>query len=275
MDHSAPIGSVTIEGRLFGAGSSRFQAVTLYQMDDRIYLRDSAMKIIGSIDLAQVVPDRPVAGLPRKLNLPSGELLEIDDHMAVEEMMAESRRTRPRRPVSLGLSFGRWVVLIGLAILMPAAFWFSYPLAADSIARSLPVSLEQTLGASSLQQFDKVLFSPSELSVSEQDRMQVLFDSIVDASSLPPDSTRLVFRRSGLLGANAVALTDGTIVMLDDLVALARRDDELWTFTHATFSKNESLFIVTVSPLRCIYSLRKSSLLSDIELLVSKCILGS
>ena len=73
---------------------------------------------------------------------------------------------------------------------------------------------------------DKVFFFESLLSDERQNDLQNKF------SNLLPDSKEgleysLVFRQGGLIGANAFALPDGTIVMTDELVELAHYDDEI------------------------------------------------
>ncbi|MDF1747883.1 MAG: M48 family metallopeptidase [Alphaproteobacteria bacterium] len=216
-----------VHGRLFMAGSSRFQEVTVRCIDSQLFVRNDVLRVMHSADLRTITLDSPVAGVSRKLTFPDGAVLEIQDHMAVEEMLALGLEKPVRRPRSYGLSLGKWAILVLAAILMPVVFWFLYPITADAIARALPESLERKIADTSLDQMDKVTFSPSRLSFSKKRDIWHLFREVSAAAEAPFGSVKLEFRRSEIFGANAIALPDGTIVMLDGLVQLANNNDEL------------------------------------------------
>jgi Zn-dependent protease with chaperone function len=124
------------------------------------------------------------------------------------------------RPWLAALAVG--LVALGSWLLVDRAL----PVAADEIARRIPREAEKLLGESTLQGMDRFLLHPSKLPAARQEALRAKFTALAQRAG---DSTpyRLEFRESPALGANAFALPSGVIVMLDGLVQLARRDDEI------------------------------------------------
>jgi Zn-dependent protease with chaperone function len=78
----------------------------------------------------------------------------------------------------------------------------------------------------SLQWIDSKLMDPSELAPERQEALRSGFRSWAAALPEAP-AWKLLFRKSGI-GPNAFALPDGTILMTDELVALAEKDEEIY-----------------------------------------------
>ncbi|HPM41079.1 MAG TPA: ComEC/Rec2 family competence protein [bacterium] len=103
---------------------------------------------------------------------------------------------------------------------------FGVPAMADFAARTLPTSVDQALGAQSLQILDKAFLNPSELPAARQLELQAKFRAM--STEIDRDHAyRLELRASPALGPNALALPSGIVVMTDELVLLAKHDDEL------------------------------------------------
>lgn len=181
------------------------------------------------VSLTETRVDRPVAGLPRRLVFRTGEVFECDDHDSFETALAFAERRDRRRAGPSEIGPIRWTALIVAAILMPVAIWYLFPYAADGIARALPRSLDRALGQSTFEQMDGTVFVDSDVSPKRKSELNEIFRSIVRVSDLSPNDVRLRFRKGRFKGLNenAIALPDGTIVLFDGLVALARHDDEL------------------------------------------------
>jgi Zn-dependent protease with chaperone function len=106
------------------------------------------------------------------------------------------------------------------------AYWFGLPLAARGLADRMPASALEGLSDQTLQILDGQVFVPSELPVARQQALTARFATIrwPTTASIP---MRVLYRKSDQLGANALALPSGTIVVTDGLVALAKSDDEI------------------------------------------------
>lgn len=76
-----------------------------------------------------------------------------------------------------------------------------------------------------LERLDERVLSPTELAQQRQSTLQNQFAFLT--AGLQDFRFTLRFRKGNMVGANAFALPDGTIVMTDELVALADNDFEL------------------------------------------------
>jgi predicted Zn-dependent protease len=103
---------------------------------------------------------------------------------------------------------------------------YGVPALARHVAFALPVAVESSLGRESLAALDHLFFAPSGLPASRRAELTGLFRRMT--AILPGTAgCRLEFRASKQLGANALALPAGIVVVTDDLVKMAHNDDEL------------------------------------------------
>ncbi|MBA4382200.1 MAG: Zn-dependent protease, partial [Sideroxydans sp.] len=107
-----------------------------------------------------------------------------------------------------------------------ASYVYLLPWSAEAIAKRVPDGVLQKMGSSTLDTLDKLMLQPSKLDTARQ---QALVAAYAKLRPLPDSkmSYHIVFRSSPRMGPNAFALPDGTIVMLDELVALTENDDEI------------------------------------------------
>lgn len=127
-----------------------------------------------------------------------------------------------RHPVELRCSAGA-LVLTGGAIsrqyALAAGFAFvtwGLPAAAEKIAAALPPSLDQRRGQSAARALETRLVAPSRLSDQRLAQVQQVLRAIVPAATSQP--IRLLVRSAPRLGANALALPDGAIMITDAMV---------------------------------------------------------
>jgi Zn-dependent protease with chaperone function len=92
-----------------------------------------------------------------------------------------------------------------------------------------PISVENYLGKHTLDTFDheKIgYFAPTELPIARQTAIQTALATLCKKTNNCPEY-QLNFRKSPAVGANAFALPAGYIVITDELVVLAKNDDEI------------------------------------------------
>ena len=167
------------------------------------------LKLIGAdvseiFDLRRVRRSLRIANTPRWLYLPGGGACVTQDNEAVDRITRTRGYDRVRK-------VARTIADLG---------------AADEIARRIPREAETLLGESTLQGMDRFLLQPSALPAARQQALRAKFAALM-ARAGSPTPYRLEFRASKPLGANAFALPAGVIVVLDDLVRLARHDEEV------------------------------------------------
>lgn len=120
-----------------------------------------------------------------------------------------------------------WVViLVALAVVVVFAIRALVPGAAQAVAGQVPDSLVQAIGAQTLLALDTQMTQPSALAEERQQAIREQFARLRLPGS-PAARYDIVFRKSEALGANALALPSGTVVVTDGLVQLAKDDREL------------------------------------------------
>ncbi len=117
------------------------------------------------------------------------------------------------------------MVLVGILV-SAALLHYGVPWLAKGIAYHLPPQIDQQLGRDTLQLLDDWLLQPTQLAKEQQQLWQQRFASLVT----PQDGIhccQLEFRAGGEIGANALALPSGIIVVTDELIALAQHEHEI------------------------------------------------
>ena len=122
----------------------------------------------------------------------------------------------------------RWMIAALLIVVMMviAAYFYGIPMFARVVADRFPASVVARVDTETLAAVDRQVFAPSALPRERQDTIANAFRALKKphGESAPYN---LVFRKSDAIGANAMALLGGTIVVTDGLVALARDDREI------------------------------------------------
>jgi predicted Zn-dependent protease len=162
----------------------------------------------------------------RFINLPNGAQFSCTDHPFFDSLPQESPTEGP-----VAWLEERWgialacVVIVTCLLLM--GYFFGLPVAAEHIAAYIPIQTEQAIGRQALASLDKQKwFSPTTIDVDQQKIIKNGFDNLI--SDLPfRQYYRLEFRSSKQLGANALALPGGIIVLTDDMVKTAENNEEI------------------------------------------------
>jgi len=169
-----------------------------------------------------------VGNAPRSIVLPDGAKCETDANDAIDALLA-GRDTAAHSRFLHRLET-HWPYIAVLFALTVAVVWgtirFGIPELATRAAFALPVSASDALGRGALETLDKGLLAPSRLETTRKEALKARLEGII--GNLDQDrSFHLEFRHSSLLGPNALALPDGTIVVTDELVRLAAQEEEL------------------------------------------------
>lgn len=168
-----------------------------------------------------------LAHTQRYLYFPQGESFETEDNDAVDEALARFRK-RPWLHTVHVLESRKRYLFIGLAAMLAIAWIagrYGVPAVARVSAHHLPPALVQNVGSQTLAILDRSVFQPSRLDPAEQVRLQAHFQGLIQAHA--DFKLQVGFRRGERLGANAFALPNGTVIFTDEMVRLARSDDEL------------------------------------------------
>jgi Zn-dependent protease with chaperone function len=193
---------------------------------DDATLRLSSEGEVRDFALAAVEISQRLGKTPRVLRLPEAGQVEVEDGDELHSWFGERSRIEAladwlERRRSAALSAAA-ITVLGVVLF----FEFGLPAAAAWVAPRVPKSVEYAMSAQVLALLDKLDLSPSRLPIERQAKLQAEFKTLV--ADLPREhDMKLQFRYGKSIGANAFALPDGTVVMTDQLVELAKSDDEL------------------------------------------------
>lgn len=172
--------------------------------------------------LAEVHISEQLGAAPRLIRFRDGAHLEITDHVALAEWLdAVGYR---ERSVDLLQRSGAFALLALLVVVLAgfAGYRWGLPELARILAERMPAAIGEQLTDGTLSFMDRAMLAPSQLSAEHRARLEAGFRPLD-----PQQQGRLLFRSGRGLGPNAMALPDGTIVLLDELVTLASHDEEV------------------------------------------------
>jgi Zn-dependent protease with chaperone function len=162
----------------------------------------------------------PLGAAVRRVDLPGGRFCEVPpgpelDRLLLDLGHREAEITRWQASIARAL-----LALFALLAVCLAAYRWGLPLAAEAVARSMPPRILRTMDEQFLTALDQAhVLAPSKLDAQSQAAVRDALAPILAArkEDLP---LHLSFHASPI-GANAFALPGGSIVVTDDLVALA------------------------------------------------------
>jgi Zn-dependent protease with chaperone function len=160
---------------------------------------------------------------PMRIRFADGASCELANDAAAQALAAQLGR-RPGRVERLEAHGPAVAALLGVfALLMAATYFWGIPWATDQLAARFPVSWERQLGSGVQSQLEAAgLFKDSQLPAERQDAIRRDFAGFTRPDARP--SYNIEFRRMGV--PNAFALPGGTIVVSDEIVALAGEDPD-------------------------------------------------
>ncbi|EYB68237.1 hypothetical protein DEIPH_ctg025orf0084 [Deinococcus phoenicis] len=225
---------LSLSGVFFDGRTSRDRAATL-----TVSAGEAQLRVDGGLEtrwaVTQLRIDPPVPGVRRVLKFPDGSRFETADDASVTALEARTGRNRALGQVRR-LETRWWTALGALALTLALAWGFvayGIPALARGAAKATPRSVLATFDRETVQFLeDGGYLGSSRLSAARQAQLQTEFRRVT-AWAGGGYPYRLLLRDGApedapfQLGANAFALPNGTVVMTDQLVALARSDREL------------------------------------------------
>jgi Zn-dependent protease with chaperone function len=199
-------------------------AVTLSVEGNEWLLRGADLELRWP--LREVLVSERLGNTPRLLTRAGTGHCEVHDCAGLDRLLARSGRQRHWLD-GVQHSYA-WALAAVVLIVVAFAGIYRYllPWGAEMLAMRVPAVILQKMGSSTLETLDQFALKPSRL---DNARRRELSDAYARMKA-PGDAQlkyRIVFRSSPSLGANAFALPDGNIVVLDDLVNLTANDNEI------------------------------------------------
>lgn len=217
-----------IAANYFDGKSNQLHPVTLVLAHGSLHIQGDGME--RHIPLHEVKISEPFAHAAWALDFVSGGRCEISA-LQDRKLLAQALRYKPSLVERLQR---RWQGALAAVIIMLSLFLlaraFGVPWAAEELAARVPLAVEQRVGAQSVAALDKNLFVASQAPTYQLELAQRAMDRIRPAQTRMP--IRLLVRKADLMGPNAFALPDGSIIVTDALLQLlaekaARQQEEL------------------------------------------------
>ncbi|MCD2515819.1 M48 family metallopeptidase [Massilia sp. G4R7] len=201
----------------FDGHSARLHVVQLSTGNGAIHLHGEAAR---SYSLAGARLAEPFAHSPAVLYFKDGSHVEVPDP-AMHPMLMDVLGYRKSWVVRWQDNMAASLAALALLLALIAATWFwGLPAAAERLSRHVPPSADHAIGSNALALLERQGFiKPSRLSEDRQADLQALFQRVQPPGSRIP--LRLRLADTPLLGPNALAFPDGTIVLTDQLVGVA------------------------------------------------------
>jgi len=201
-----------IAANFYDGRSARAHAVDLVALDGLISLQGGVDKTYSA--RATRIAE-PFEQAPTVLYFEDGARCEVVGPEA-GQVLRDALGYRASRVVRM--TAHTWAALIALVLLVAlilATMIWGVPAASKRIAAALPSSVDRSLGETAFQALEKS-GTLQETRLSDQWLAEV--NAALPRVAPPGMRVRLVVRNSPKLGANAIALPDGTIVMTDQMV---------------------------------------------------------
>lgn len=180
------------------------------------------------LDLSVMTVSTRVGRIPRRLSWPDGAVLETDDNDAVDRLMRTLGRGRSASWAH-GLERGGWRFVAAVVVMLVAAYGIlvhGVPAAADGVAGVLPDSVAQAADEQALWTVEQMT-APSKAPAGTREDLQALVDELALAAKHEGRLTLLLRDGAGGIGANALALPGGTLVVTDQMLDLMEDPDHM------------------------------------------------
>lgn len=191
--------------------------------DNEVFLTSEDVKLIYAFDKLRVSPRTGRAD--RFIALPDGGQYQCADHPVLDRLPQEVRSEGPVAWLEDRVA----IAVVSVAIIICTLFFgyfYGLPAAAERIVQRMPIETEVALGNHVLQWFDgKQWFTASQIDQGLQDSIKEKFNRL-HQGLLMSTYIKLKFRSSKPIGPNAFALPGGTIVITDQMIALADSEEE-------------------------------------------------
>ena len=213
-----------VEADYFDGQRAQRHRVLLNVEDGMLHVQGE--DIDRQVALSALHVSEPMGEAPRLIKFPDGGHCEVRDHDTLNAMLREHGHTDSwvvRMQARWGWALAAVVFTVATVF---AGYRWGLPYVAEQIAYRLPANVLDDLGKVTLEVLDDQFFKASKLKPERQRALTTRFQSLAN-----PDTQtvrhQILFRDGQSLGANALALPNGTIIVTDQLVALAQHDEEI------------------------------------------------
>lgn len=194
----------------------------------RLSIRLEDGSVVCRDDVKAVEVSDRIGNIPRRINLANESMFETSDNDAIDALLRAHKADRTGWIAELEQFRPRLVGFVVLVFLLAGLIYrYALPALVEVAVLVTPPVVPQWLSAGTLASLDQTMLSPSKLSAAEQKAIRDGFDRIAGFAAPGTTGYKLNFRDGGIIGPNAFALPDGTLVITDQLIRMAGGDTEM------------------------------------------------
>lgn len=197
-----------------------------------LFVARDSLRVVGAEVMRDISPAAIAIGesfdsAPGILQFADGGHCEIHEPAAKAELLAALGYHKPLVVRWQEKWIGALLAIAGMLALVASAYYWGIPWAAEHVATMVPLDVEKQLGNEELRGLEKAMFRPSGLTRERQQQAYGVFREMLPANPRMPMT--LLLRNGGpLIGANAFALPNGTIIVTDAMMEKVAAAGEDW-----------------------------------------------
>lgn len=217
---------VTAEAKVFADGGTNYEVVriNLHESKTLAYRNTDGDHI--SFQHEQLSISDKLGSVPREIILPNKTLLIMDSNPIVDAWLSGGKK-----------DISRWEkspkVVVGSMIAVPITLYFIFaiiiPKMAVVFAPYVPEAIVELSSKHTMAALDDTVLNPSEIDVEKTLALEAQWYELISNLSLERNNYNILFRNTEMMGPNAFALPNGTIVFTDQLIELVDFDEEILT----------------------------------------------
>ena len=221
-------GEYMIKGFLYKKDSSLSEEAILSIVNDTYYLKINQEVIITNKIHTLCINPR-IANTQREIKLNEDSLFLTNENDIVDKLLLKKKNTIYKIESNIFLVLLSFIIFVFLCVLF---FKFGIPYITNKIANNIPSSINKKISENTLNLLDEYILEKSEVAESKKEYLKKMFNSelIAKLNSNKEISYKLMFRQLNIDDkpiANALALSDGKIIVTDELINLSKNTDEI------------------------------------------------
>ncbi len=218
---------IKVEAYYYDGKSSQRLAVTVnFHLSGQVIIEGESIRHESHMEDIDIAPR--LGNTPRSLFLKNGIKLETTDNDAmdkVEHYFSQNIYHAVLHKLEKNYHYVTVSVLLTICFIW-ITIEFGLPYTAKKVAENMPMKIERQIGQQGLEALDDWLLSDSQISQQQQQHLINRFQTLL-IEIQPHYSYQLEIRHSKKLGANALALPGGIIIVTDSLIKLAENDEQI------------------------------------------------
>jgi Zn-dependent protease with chaperone function len=208
--------------------SSAHESATLEERDGVIVALSNAGEVRAGSSFDGLTISERVGSVPRRITFPDGSLFETADNVAIDMLVSEKRGKNAGWIHRAEAFHPRLIAFVaGTVVLLMLMYRYALPALVEVAVAVTPPVIPQAMSSGTLASLDRTFLSASELPEEKIEPIRDGFAQLTKLTERGPEGFNLNFRKGGIVGPNAFALPDGTLVVTDELVELAKGDTDM------------------------------------------------